>query len=126
KSLSFRPIKEEVHNKLLDLFKNGHLSSSALYALEDDFHLSAKDKQELVELLADQATNPNYDSVYHIFWQYCNAILGGRNGKSMFEQLELMDLLFYTSLRPRPFLQDQNFITVNDTSNNDFDKATEQ
>ncbi|CAG8504931.1 17799_t:CDS:2 [Gigaspora rosea] len=36
------------------------------------------------------------------------------------------DLSFYASLRPGPFLQDQKFTTVNDTSNNDFDEVTEQ
>ncbi|CAG8845781.1 20964_t:CDS:1, partial [Gigaspora margarita] len=52
-SLSFQPIKEEVRNKLLDYFKDGHSLSLALYVLEDDLHLSAEDEQELVELLVD-------------------------------------------------------------------------
>ncbi|CAG8477521.1 33923_t:CDS:2 [Racocetra persica] len=74
-SLSFRPIKEEVRNKLLDLFKNGYLHFSALYTLKDELHLGTRDEQELVELLTDRATNPDYNLVYHIFRQYCNITL---------------------------------------------------
>ncbi|CAG8807740.1 6772_t:CDS:1, partial [Dentiscutata erythropus] len=89
-SLSFRPIKDDVHNKLLELFKNGHSPSSAHYTLEDDLHFSASNNQELVELLADRANNPDYASIYYIFQQYCDTILGSRNGKPMLERLELI------------------------------------
>ncbi|CAG8810169.1 24811_t:CDS:2, partial [Gigaspora margarita] len=36
------------------------------------------------------------------------------------------ELSFYASLQPGLFLQDQEFIAVNNTSNNNFNEATEQ
>ncbi|CAG8601528.1 441_t:CDS:1, partial [Scutellospora calospora] len=44
---------DDVHNKLLELFKNSCSPSSALYTLEDDLHFSVLNKQKLVELLAN-------------------------------------------------------------------------
>ncbi|CAG8551917.1 575_t:CDS:2, partial [Scutellospora calospora] len=47
-------ILRQLSNDLPDpwyLGADGHSPSSALYALEDDLHLGAEDKQELVELL---------------------------------------------------------------------------
>jgi len=38
-SLSFRHVKEEVHEKILELFKDEHSFASALYAYEDELHL---------------------------------------------------------------------------------------
>ena len=52
-SLSFWHVKEELREELLKLFNDGHSPSSALYVYQDDLHLRAKDKQELIELLAD-------------------------------------------------------------------------
>ncbi|CAG8853876.1 1259_t:CDS:2, partial [Gigaspora margarita] len=60
KSLSFRRIKEEVRNKYLELFTNGHSPATALHIYEDNLYLSASDDQELIELLADRAQNPDY------------------------------------------------------------------
>ncbi|CAB4439855.1 unnamed protein product [Rhizophagus irregularis] len=51
--LSFRRVKEEVREELLNYFKDGHSPSSALYAYQDELHLKATDEQELIELLAD-------------------------------------------------------------------------
>src|ERR1043165_3223497 len=39
-SLSFRCVKDEVKEKFIELFKDGHLPSSALLAYEDELHLS--------------------------------------------------------------------------------------
>src|SRR6266540_4133642 len=86
-SLSFRHIKEEVREKILELFKDGHLPTSALYAYENELHLSITNKQELLEILADRTSNPNYHFVVKLFQQYHKTILGNRNGISMFKRL---------------------------------------
>ena len=39
-SLSFRHVKEEVHEKIVELFKDGHFPTSVLYTYEDELHLS--------------------------------------------------------------------------------------
>ncbi|GES99148.1 hypothetical protein GLOIN_2v1883854 [Rhizophagus clarus] len=62
-SLNFRQVKEEVREELLELFKDGHSSSSALYVYQDKLHLEASDEQELIKLLADRSVNPDYDYV---------------------------------------------------------------
>ena len=87
-SLSFRHVKEEVRKELLNLFNDGHSPSSVLYVYQDDLHLRAKDEQELIELLADQSINPDYDYTANLFQEYRTAMLGKRNGESMFKQLE--------------------------------------
>ena len=86
-ALSFRRVKDEVREKYLELFKDGHSAASALYSYEDELHLSVADDQELIELLADRASNPNYDYVVKHFHQYRESILGSRNGKPMFERM---------------------------------------
>ena len=86
-ALSFRRVKEEVREKYLELFNNGHSPASALYAYEDEFHISTTNEQELVELLADRSSNPDYDYVLKLFQQNRETVLGARNGKSMFERL---------------------------------------
>src|SRR5207245_6638450 len=68
-ALSFRRVKEEVREKYLELFKNGHSPASALYAYEDELHLSTTNEQELVEFLADRSSNPDYDYVLKLFQQ---------------------------------------------------------
>ncbi|CAB5396223.1 unnamed protein product [Rhizophagus irregularis] len=67
---------------------DGHSPSSALYAHEDSLHLNASDEQELMEILADRAKNPDYDYVAKIFQQYRESALGSRNSKPMFERLK--------------------------------------
>ena len=88
-SLSFRCVKE-VRNELLNLFKDGHSPSSALYVYQDNLHLKAKNEQELIELLTDRSINPDYDYTANIFWEYRRAMLGGRNGELMFKRLEVV------------------------------------
>ncbi|PKY62829.1 hypothetical protein RhiirA4_490060 [Rhizophagus irregularis] len=87
-ALSFRRVEEEVHQEFINLFRDGHSPSSALYAYEDSLHLNASDEQELMEILADRAKNPDYDYVAKIFQQYRDFALGSRNGKPMFEHLK--------------------------------------
>ncbi|CAB5353783.1 unnamed protein product [Rhizophagus irregularis] len=87
-ALSFRRVEEEVHQEFINLFRDGHSPSSALYAHEDSLHLNASDEQELMEILADRAKNPDYDYVAKIFQQYRESALGSRNGKPMFERLK--------------------------------------
>lgn len=86
-ALSFRHVKDEVREKYLELFKDGHSAASALYTYEDELHLNAVDDQNLIELLADRASNPDYDYVAKLFHQYRESVLGGRNGKPMFERM---------------------------------------
>ena len=85
-ALSFRYIKKKVCEKYLELFKDGHSPASALFAYEDKLHLSTN-AQELVELLADKSSNPDYDYVLKLFQQNRETVLGARNGKLMFERL---------------------------------------
>ena len=86
-SLSFRRVKDEVCEEFLNLFRDGHSPSSAIYAHEDRLHINVTDEQELLEVLADRANNPDYDYVYHLFDKYRKDALGNFNGKVMFERL---------------------------------------
>jgi len=69
-SLSFQKVKEEVRDKLVELFKDGYSPASALYIYEDDLHMSVANDQELLEILADCAINPDYDYAAKLFQQY--------------------------------------------------------
>ncbi|GES83311.1 hypothetical protein GLOIN_2v1883854 [Rhizophagus clarus] len=86
-SLSFRRIKDEVKEKFIELFKDGHSPSSALIAHEDELHINATNDQELLEILSDRANNPDYNSVFHLFQKYRDTVLGSRNGSQMFIRL---------------------------------------
>ncbi|RGB31967.1 hypothetical protein C1646_763435 [Rhizophagus diaphanus] len=87
-SLSFRRVNGEIREKFLELFKDGHSPASAMYDYEDALYLSATDEQELLVLLADQMTNPDYDYIAKLFHKYCEMALGDRNSTSMFKRLE--------------------------------------
>jgi hypothetical protein len=89
-SLSFRRVKEEVHDEYLKLFKDGHTPASALHTYEDGLYLQAANEDELLELLADRAENPDYGYVVNLFRQFRETELGGRNGNSMFDRLEIV------------------------------------
>ncbi|CAG8784469.1 24268_t:CDS:2, partial [Dentiscutata erythropus] len=54
----------------------------------DELYLNTKDDQELLEVLADQAQNPDYDYIAKLFQQYHSKMLGGFNSEIIFEQLE--------------------------------------
>ena len=86
-SLSFQRVNEDVREKFLKLFSDGHSPALALYSYQDDLHLSATNDQELLELLADRAINPDYHHVYKLFQGYHEAVLSSFNGKKMFEWL---------------------------------------
>lgn len=62
-SLSFRRVKEEVRDRFLELFGDGHSPASAIYSYEDRLHTNAESDQELLEMLADRAINPDYGYV---------------------------------------------------------------
>ncbi|PKC58291.1 hypothetical protein RhiirA1_495999 [Rhizophagus irregularis] len=68
--------------------KDGHSPASAMYDYEDALYLSAMDEQELLVLLADRMTNPNYDYIAKLFYKYREMALGDHNGTSMFKRLE--------------------------------------
>ncbi|PKY19693.1 hypothetical protein RhiirB3_495425 [Rhizophagus irregularis] len=59
-----------------------------MYDYEDALYLSAMDEQELLVLLADRMTNPNYDYIAKLFYKYREMALGDHNGTSMFKRLE--------------------------------------
>lgn len=86
-SLSFRHVDGAVREKYLELFKDGHSPASAMYVYEDELHLGATNDQELLELLADRAKNPDYDFIAKLFQKYRETELGGHNGSSMFQRL---------------------------------------
>ncbi|CAB5380476.1 unnamed protein product [Rhizophagus irregularis] len=87
---------------------DGHSPSSALYAHEDSLHLNASDEQELMEILADRAKNPDYDYVAKIFQQYRESALGSRNSKPMFERLKQIVEDYDDSGQGRAVLQEYN------------------
>src|SRR6266542_1762890 len=76
-ALSFQHVKEDVCEKYLKLFKDGHSPASALFAYEDELHLSATNEQELVKLLADRSINPDYDYVAKLFQKNRETVLDG-------------------------------------------------
>ena len=86
-SLSFRRVNEEVREKFIELFKDGHSPASAMYAYEDQLYLNMADEQELLVLLADRVTNPDYEYIFNLFRQYRKMALGDRNGSLMFKRL---------------------------------------
>ena len=71
----------------MELFKDGHYLASAMYVYKDELHLSTTNDQELLELLADRARNPDYDYIAKLFQKYHEAELGGHNGSSIFQHL---------------------------------------
>src|SRR6266498_922554 len=58
-----------------------------MYAYEDQLYLNMADEQELLVLLADRATNPDYEYIFNLFRQYHKTALGDRNGSLMFKRL---------------------------------------
>ena len=84
-SLSFRRVDNKVRKEFLNLFKDGHSPSLALHIYEDNLHLNATDEQEILETLADQAKNPDYNYIAKLFQKYREVVLGGDNGRLMFK-----------------------------------------
>jgi hypothetical protein len=105
-SLSFRRVKSEVRERLVELFKDGHSPASALCAYEDELYLNTTNDQELLEMLSDRAFNPDYDTVLRLFRKYRETALGSRNGKSMFERLKSMVEEYNNSGRGKAVLQE--------------------
>ena len=104
-SLSFRRVNEEVREEFLNLFKDGHSPSSALYVYQDELHLRANDEQELIELLADRSINPDYNYTAKLFQEYRKVALGSRNGESMFGRLTEVVKNYNDSGRGKAVLQ---------------------
>jgi len=59
-----------------------------MYSYKDKLYLSAKNDQELLELLTDRANNSDYNYIVRFFQEYHKNVLGDHNGKKMFECLE--------------------------------------
>jgi len=105
-SLNFWQVKDKVCEEFLNLFRNGHSFSLAIYAHEDQLHINITDEQELLEILADWANNLNYDYVYHLFDKYHKDALGSFNGKVMFERLTLIVKDYNNSSQRKAVLQE--------------------
>lgn len=67
--------------------------------------MNTKDDQELLEVLADRARNPDYDYVKKLFQEYRSSILGGPNGTLMFERLAKLVDDYNSSCRGKAVLQ---------------------
>src|SRR6266542_3865413 len=91
-SLSFRRVKKEVREKLIELFKDGHSPASALYTYEDEIHLNATNEQDILEKLADWANNPDYDYVAKLFQQHRKTVVENYNnlglGKAILQEYD--------------------------------------
>ncbi|CAB4480661.1 unnamed protein product [Rhizophagus irregularis] len=101
-------LNKEVREKYLELFKDGHSPASAMYVHEDELHLSTTNDQELIEVLADRAKNPDYDYIAKLFQKYRDNELGGCNGGSMFQRLTEIVNDFNNSGRGKAILQEYN------------------
>ena len=112
-SLSFRRVDNKVRKEFLNLFKDGHSPSSALHIYEDDLHLNATDEQEILETLADQAKNPDYDYIAKLFQKYREIALGGDNGRLMFERLAELVQDYNNSGQGKAILQEYDAHTGN-------------
>ncbi|CAG8818474.1 25026_t:CDS:2, partial [Gigaspora margarita] len=86
----------EVRKKYLELFTNGHLLAIALHTYEDSIYICASNNQELVQLLANCAQNPDYSYVLNLFKQYCDEYLGGQNGALSLDLIVISDELAIT------------------------------
>lgn len=82
-----------------------------MYVFEDDIYLSAKDEQELLVLLADWATNPDYDYIAKLFQKYRKSALGDRNGGSMLKRLGEVVNDYNNSGRGKAVLQEYDSCT---------------
>ncbi|GBC06234.1 hypothetical protein RclHR1_00670026 [Rhizophagus clarus] len=84
-SLSFRPVKEEVHT----------------------LYLRAINEQESLETFADRAHNPGYDyTTVALFRKYGEEALGSQNGEFMFKRLEAVVGEYNNSGRGKAVLQE--------------------
>src|SRR5690349_20873543 len=81
-------VSKITQDKYVELFKNGHSPATALYTYEDTLHLAAADEKELITLLTDRATSPDYNFVYNLFKTYKEINLGTNNGSKMFKKLK--------------------------------------
>ena len=95
----------------MELFKDGHSPASAIYTYEDQLYLSTADEQELLVLLADRSTNPDYDYVFHLFQQYRETALGDRNGSLMFKRLVEVVNEYNNSGKGKAILQEYDSCT---------------
>jgi len=64
------------------------------------------DDQDLIELLADRASNPDYDYVAKLFYQYRESILGSHNEKLIFERMANIISDYNTSGRGKAIMQE--------------------
>ncbi|RIB15654.1 hypothetical protein C2G38_2191885 [Gigaspora rosea] len=80
-SLGFRRVNEEIRDKFIQMFHDGHSPASALYNHEDELHLSASSSEKLVKNLDDRAINPGYKYVMHFFEHY-------RHGQAILQEYD--------------------------------------
>ncbi|CAG8836151.1 46308_t:CDS:2, partial [Gigaspora margarita] len=69
-----------IHNHVIDSAK---ALTSALYTYENSLYLLSNNEQELMQLLADRAINPDHGYVSNLFKQFRNNYPGEKNSTSM-------------------------------------------
>lgn len=77
--LRFRPVSEEVKEKLVELFHNGHTVATAREVLRIDIQTNHPDTYE--ELLADRHTCPDYRSCYYLYTKEFEREYGPMNSR---------------------------------------------
>lgn len=110
-SLSFRPVSEETQKQYINLFNMGHSAATARHIFEDQLHLSTSDDDELVQLLADRAKNPDQGFIKHLYNQFRKSQLGDQNRRDMFIRLEEMVNEYNNSGKGRAIFQTYNSST---------------
>ncbi|PKC17502.1 hypothetical protein RhiirA5_405823 [Rhizophagus irregularis] len=95
-SLSFQHVKEEVHERFLELFRDGYSPVSAIYTYKDGLHITESD-QELLEILADRAINPDYGYVIRLSTIQIMTEQLCKNSSASFDSLNTSIILLYMS-----------------------------
>ncbi|CAG8585085.1 8400_t:CDS:2, partial [Funneliformis caledonium] len=89
-SLSFHHVNKEVHEKILELFKDGHSSISVMYTYKDTLYLNVIYKQEFLLLLTNWIINSDYNYIAKLFQNYHEMALSDHNSISIFKHLVKM------------------------------------
>ncbi|CAB5394533.1 unnamed protein product [Rhizophagus irregularis] len=89
KKIVFKEKRHCIHSKTVKTNQDSRTSKqentlhtpTAIYTYEDNLHLAAANEKELITLLADRATNPDYNFVYNLFKKYREINLGAKLGQ---------------------------------------------
>ncbi|CAG8751162.1 14117_t:CDS:2 [Rhizophagus irregularis] len=91
KKIVFKEERHCIHSKTVKTKQGSRTSKqenslrtpTAIYTYEDNLHLAAANEKELITLLADRATNSDYNFVYNLFKKYREINLGARLGNAI-------------------------------------------